>query len=100
MVLQFDSPSNCLVVRQYLDRCRKTMRRELSERFRAFMTPSTAKKSEGQVTELADAQPAKQLESENLVREEDSVKTEEQTGGEPCKATRFLLPRPNITPAK
>ena len=35
MVLQLDNSSTCLIVKQYLDRCRNTVRRELMDKFRS-----------------------------------------------------------------
>ena len=85
MVLQFDSPSNCLVVRQYVDRCRNTMRRELNEQFRLFMAPSTDKRdNEDQPTKAADPQPTDSLGSEAIVQEECVVTIDEEADGAPC----------------
>ena len=35
MVVQLDTAGNCLIVKQYLDRCRNTIRRELMDKLRS-----------------------------------------------------------------
>ena len=37
MILQFENPGTCLIVREYLDRSRSTVRRELMDRFRTLI---------------------------------------------------------------
>ena len=39
MILQFENAGTCLIVREYLDRSRNTVRRELMERFRTLVEP-------------------------------------------------------------
>lgn len=47
MVLQFENAGTCLIVKQYLDRCRNTLRRELMDRFRVFVEPDIQERCQG-----------------------------------------------------
>ena len=40
-MLRFENTGTCLIVRQYLDRARNTMQRDLNERFRVLLEPAS-----------------------------------------------------------
>lgn len=62
MVLQFDKPGTCLIVRQYLDRSRCTVRRELMDRFYSLMEQDSAK-DRAKIQPLEDCPEAQEQES-------------------------------------
>lgn len=42
MVLVFENSGTCLIVKQYLDRCRNALRRELMDKFHTLLEPETS----------------------------------------------------------